>query len=80
MYVSPLHPDDLCNGMRRKRQRRDYVHPGEKHNEFLANKNIIYADFETFCNKLDDQNGIHKVYAAAYCIDDGPVFTFEGEN
>ena len=78
LYVSQSHPDDLCKGMKRKRQRRDYVMPAEKHKEYTADKNIIFADFETFNDRLDASNGVHRVYACAYCIDNGPVSIFEG--
>lgn len=65
---------------RKKRERRDYIRPAKKHTLFTAQENIIYADFETFNDKFDMDNGTHRIYACAYCLDDGPVILFEGES
>ena len=47
-----------------------------KHTEFIATKNIVYADMEAF----PLANGKLVVYAVGYCVDDGDMIVLNGEN
>lgn len=77
--IGKNHDDEKCTNNMAVRNRTDVgeVKPAPKHKENCGEKNMIYADFETFPSS---ENNEHTVYAVGYAFGSGEVKILKGEN